>query len=60
MRRTLALGCFVGLFSLIAAAQSNPSFEIFGGYSFVRVSKAVASGSISQISPFLSRCLRKA
>ena len=43
MRRALALGCFVGLFSLIAAAQSNPSFEIFGGYSFLRESKVVAS-----------------
>src|SRR5438477_4208684 len=43
MRRTFALGCFVGLLSLASAGQSNPSFEIFGGYSFLRESKVVAS-----------------
>src|SRR5438105_14174141 len=52
MRRTLALSCFVGLFSLIANAQSNPSFDIFGGYSFVRVSKAVASPISFDLSDF--------
>ena len=52
MRRTLALGCFVGLLSLASAGQSNPSFEIFGGYSFVRVSKAVASPISFDLSDF--------
>src|SRR5438876_11221819 len=52
MRRTLALGCFVGLLSLASAAQTNPSFEIFGGYSFVRVSKAVASPISFDLSDF--------